>query len=174
MVSVDFRMPDPSRSERVGHVVLDFASAGLGLPRASGIGPRKHRATPPAQDVETHRWANATDHPTASWTAQQVVDAFPDARAPRWLLRDRGTIYSNAFHRRVSGMGIREVVSSPMSPWQSPYVESLIGSIRRECLNPVIVLNPTHLRRVLAAYIAYYHRSRTHLGLNKDARRPAR
>jgi transposase InsO family protein len=104
---------------------------------------------------------NATEHPTASWTAQQVVDAFPNETAPRWLLRDRDRIYSEAFRRRVAGMGIAEVVTSPMSPWQSPYIERLIGSIRRECLDHVIVINHRHLRRILHTYIGYYHRSRT-------------
>ena len=112
---------------------------------------------------------NVTEHPTANWTAQQVVDAFPDDRAPRWLLRDRDRIYSEAFRRRIAGMGIAEVVSSPLSPWQSPYVERLIGSIRRECLDHVIIVSQPHLRRVFRAYFAYYHRSRTHLGLDKDA-----
>ena len=112
---------------------------------------------------------DVTDHPTATWTAQQVVEAFPDDRAPRWLLRDRDSIYSEAFRRHVAGMGIAEAVSSPRSPWQSPYVERLIGSIRRECLDHVIVLSATHLRRVLRSYLAYYHQSRTHLALDKDA-----
>jgi transposase InsO family protein len=111
---------------------------------------------------------HATEHPTASWTAQQVVNAFPDDTAPRWLLRDRDRIYGDAFRHRVAGLGITEVISSPMSPWQSPYVERLIGSIRRECLDHVIVINRTHLRHVLCAYFTYYHRSRTHLGLGKD------
>ena len=111
---------------------------------------------------------NVTEHPTAAWTAQQVVDAFPHNLAPRWLLRDRDSIYSEVFRHRVAGLGIAEVVSSPMSPWQSPYVERLIGSIRRECLDHVVILSQTHLRCVLRAYLAYYHRSRTHLGLDKD------
>jgi putative transposase len=111
---------------------------------------------------------NCTEHPTSTWAAQQVVDASPHDRAPRWLLRDRDCIYDDAFRRRVAGLGIAEVVSSPMSPWQSPYVERLIGSIRRECLDHVIVINHAHLRRILRAYIIYYHRSRTHLGLGKE------
>lgn len=111
---------------------------------------------------------NLTAHPTAAWSAQQVVDAFPDDTAPRWLLRDRDTIYGDAFRRRVAGMGIAEVVSAPASPWQNPYVERLIGSIRRECLDHVIIINEAHLRRVLTAYVQYYHRTRTHLGLDKD------
>jgi putative transposase len=110
-----------------------------------------------------------TDHPTAMWTAQQIVEAFPDDSAPRWLLRDRDSIYSDVFRRRVAGMGISEVISSPSSPWQNPHAERLIGSMRRECLNHVIVLNQTHLRRTLARYIFYYHGSRTHLSLAKDA-----
>jgi transposase InsO family protein len=112
---------------------------------------------------------NVTEHPTAEWTAQQIVEAFPNDTAPRWLLRDRDSIYSDAFKRRVSGMAITEIVSSPASPWQNPFVERLIGSIRRECLDHPIILNAAHLRRVLTAYFGYYHRSRTHLSLKKDA-----
>ena len=111
---------------------------------------------------------NITDHPTATWSAQQVVDAFPDDTAPRWLHRDRDRIYGDVFQRRLAGMGITEVVSAPASPWQNPYVERLIGSIRRACLDHVIIINEAHLRRVLTTYIRYYHRSRTHLGLEKD------
>jgi transposase InsO family protein len=115
---------------------------------------------------------NITDHPTAEWTAQQVVDAFPGDTAPAWLHRDRDSAYGDRFRRRVAGMGIAEVVSAPASPWQNPYAERVIGSIRRECLDHVIVLNQTHLRRVLTLYSRYYHRSRTHLGLDKDAPDP--
>jgi len=112
---------------------------------------------------------NVVEHPTAAWTAQQVVNAFTDDAAPQWLLRDRDSIYSDAFRRRVVNMAITEVVSSPASPWQNPYVERLIGTIRRDCLDHIIVLSERHLRRALAAYLQYYHRSRTHLGLDKDA-----
>lgn len=115
---------------------------------------------------------NITEHPTAEWTAQQMVEAFPDDAAPRWLLRDRDAVYGDAFRRRVAGMGIGEVISSPSSPWQNPYAERLIGSIRRECLDHVIVLSERHLRRVLVWSIAYYHHSRTHLGLEKDTPDP--
>src|SRR5437870_2852333 len=115
---------------------------------------------------------NITEHPTAEWTAQQVVDAFPDDTAPKWLHRDRDGVYGESFRRRVAGIGIAEVVSSPASPWQNPYAERVIGSIRRECLDHVIVLNQAHLRRVLTIYSGYYHRSRTHLGLEKDAPDP--
>jgi putative transposase len=117
---------------------------------------------------------NVTEHPTAAWAAQQIVDAFPDDTAPRWLLRDRDAIYGDVFRRRVSGMGIGEVISSPFSPWQNPYAERLIGSIRRECLDHVIVLGKRHLRRVLTHYAAYYHGARTHLSLEKDAPTPRR
>ena len=94
---------------------------------------------------------SVTAHPTAEWAARQVVEAFPDDTAPRWIHRDRDRIYGAAFHRRVAGMGIAEVVSAPASPWQNPYVERVIGSIRRECLNHVIILHEAHLRRVLAS-----------------------
>ena len=115
-----------------------------------------------------------TEHPTAAWTAQQIINAFPDDTAPRWLLRDRDAIYGDVFQRRVAGMGIMEVISSPSSPWQNPFAERLIGSIRRDCLNHVVVLGEQHLRRVLARYLAYYHGSRTHLSLAKDAPTPRR
>ena len=112
---------------------------------------------------------NITEHPTATWAAQHVVEAFPHDTAPRWLHRDRDNVYGDVLRRRLTGMGIAEVVSAPASPWQNPYVERLIGSLRRECLDHVIVLNEAHLRRVLTSYSKYYHRSRTHLGLAKDA-----
>jgi putative transposase len=115
-----------------------------------------------------------TEHPTAAWTAQQIIDAFPDDTAPRWLLRDRDAIYGDVFRRRVAGMGITEVITSPSSPWQNPYAERLIGSLRRECLDHVIVLSQAHLRRMLARYAFYYHGSRTHLSLKKDAPTPRR
>jgi putative transposase len=112
---------------------------------------------------------NVTEHPTAAWTAQQVVDTFPDGSAPSYLLRDRDSIYGPAFRQRVTGMGIREVLTAPHGPWQNPFAERLIGSIRRECLDHVLVLSERHLRRILTRYFAYYHRARTHLALDKDA-----
>ena len=112
---------------------------------------------------------NVTEHPTTLWTAQQIVEAFPDNMAPRYLLRDRDKIYGEDFHRRVQGMGITEVKIAPQSPWQSPFAERLVGSVRRECLDHVIVLGERHLRRILTSYFDYYLRSRTHLSLNKDA-----
>src|SRR3989475_667115 len=112
---------------------------------------------------------NVTEHPTAHWTAQQIVDAFPDDSAPSYLLRDRDQVYGQQFRHRVNGMGIDEVLTAPHSPWQNPFAERLIGSIRRECLNHVLVLGERHLRRILARYFEYYHRARTHLSLDKDA-----
>jgi transposase InsO family protein len=112
---------------------------------------------------------NVTEHPTAAWTAQQIVDAFPDDSAPAYLLRDRDQVYGQHFRHRVKGMGIDEVLTAPHRPWQNPFAECLIGSIRRECLNHVLVLGQAHLRRILACYVDYYHHSRTHLALNKDA-----
>ena len=111
---------------------------------------------------------NVTTAPSAAWTGQQVVEAFPWEAAPRFLLRDRDGIYGTDFVGRVKGLGIEQVVISARSPWQSPYVERVIGSIRRECLDHVIILSERQLRRVLRSYFAYYHGSRTHLGLAKE------
>jgi putative transposase len=88
------------------------------------------------------------------------------------MMRDRDGIYGDYFRRRVESFAIEEVLSAPRSPWQNPYVERLVGSIRRDCLDHVIVLNERHLRRILTAYFAYYHKSRTHLSLAKDAPEP--
>ena len=112
---------------------------------------------------------NVTTNPTAFWTAQQMIEAFPEDTAPRYLLRDRDEIYGNYFRNRVAGMGIKEVLTAPRSPWRNLFVEPLMGSIRRECLGHVIVLNRKHPRRILNSYFGYYHRSRIHLGLEKDA-----
>ena len=115
---------------------------------------------------------NVTQNPTAQWTAQQIVEAFPFDPTPRYLLRDRDSIYGERFCRRVRSLGIEEVRTAPRSPWQNPYVERLIGSIRRECLNHVIVLNERHLRRQLQSYFTYYQEARTHLSLAKQSPRP--
>ena len=112
---------------------------------------------------------NVTNHPTAQWAAQQLVEAFPEAVSVRYLVRDRDRIYGDYFRQRVRGLGLKEVLSAPRSPWQNAYMERLIGSIRRECLDHVIVLNEHHLRRTLQSYFRYYHRTRTHLSLDKDA-----
>jgi putative transposase len=115
---------------------------------------------------------NVTDAPTAAWTAQQIVEAFPWGTAPRYLLRDRDAVYGIVFSSRVQAIGIREVKAAPRSPWQNPYVERLIGTLRRECLDHVVVLNDAHLRRLLRNYLTYYHGCRTHLSLEKDAPEP--
>ena len=94
-----------------------------------------------------------TAHPTAAWVAQQIREAFPWETAPRYMIRDRDRVYGIAFRSRIKAMGIEEVVTAPRSPWQSPYVERVIGSIRRECLDHVIVLNERHLRAILLSYI---------------------
>ncbi len=112
---------------------------------------------------------NVTTNPTARWTAQQVIDAFPFGDAPRFLLRDRDGIYGEYFRHRVEHMGIDEVLIAPRSPWQNPYVERLIGSIRRECLDHVIVLNERHLRRIMVEYFEYYHDARAHLSLDRNS-----
>lgn len=112
---------------------------------------------------------NVTAHPTAAGTAHQIVEAFPEEEAPRFLIHDRDGIYGDIFQRRVRNMDIEEVVTAPRSPWQNPYAERLIGSIRRECLNHMIVLNERHLRRILRSYFAYYHESRTHLSLQRNS-----
>ena len=112
---------------------------------------------------------NVTPYPTSRWTAQQIVEAFPFDEAPRFVIRDHDGIYGLDFRERVKRMGIEEVVIAYRSPWQSPYVERLIGSIRRECLDHVIMFNETHLLRILGAYFAYYHGARTHLSLDRNA-----
>ncbi|MCP4768629.1 MAG: transposase [Gammaproteobacteria bacterium] len=111
---------------------------------------------------------NVTEHPTAQWTSQQLTEAFSFDSAPQYLLRDRDAIYGEAVRRRIKSLGIEEVVSAPRSPWQNPYCERVIGSIRRECLDHVIAMNVRHLRGILREYVDYYHTCRTHLSLNKD------
>ncbi len=95
---------------------------------------------------------HVTTSPSAEWTAQQVIEAFPFDTAPRFLMRDRDGVYGEYFQRRVKSMGFEEVISAPRSPWQNPFVERLIGSIRRECLDHVIVFNERHLLRILRSY----------------------
>ena len=101
-----------------------------------------------------------------------MADAFPWDSAPRYLLRDRDQIYGSYFDRRVEGLGVEQVRTAPRSPWQNPFVERVIGTIRRDCLDHVIVLNERHLRRILREYVDYYHSCRTHLSLEKDAPEP--
>jgi putative transposase len=115
---------------------------------------------------------NVTAHPTAEWTGQQLREAFPFDQPPRYLLRDRNAIFGADFRREVIDMGIQEVLSTPRSPWQRAYIERVIGSIWRECLDHVIVFDESSLRRILRSYLDYYHRSRTHLSLGKDSPEP--
>ncbi len=112
---------------------------------------------------------NITTNPYAQWTAQQIINAFPYEEAPRFLLRDRDGIYGDYFKDRMKSMGIEEVPTAPRSPWQNPYAERIIGSIRRECLNHLIVLSEVHLKRILTLYFEYYHDSRPHLSLHRNS-----
>lgn len=110
-----------------------------------------------------------TRHPTAAWLAQQITEAFPWASAPTYLVRDNDGCYGHVFLSRVSAMGIRDRPTAPRSPWQNGIAERLIGTLRRECLDHVLIFGEAHLRRVLLAYATYYNQSRTHLALDKDA-----
>ena len=112
---------------------------------------------------------NITDSPTAFWTAQQMVNAFPENTAPKYLLRDRDGIYGCAFVSRVQGLGIQEKLIAPRSPWQNPFVERLIGSIRRECLDHMIVLGRAHLQSILSRFTDYYQNHRLHRSLDQDS-----
>jgi transposase InsO family protein len=114
-------------------------------------------------------WINVTTNPTAEWIARQITEAFPWDEAPHYLIRDRDRIYGSVVTRRLRAMGIRDKPTAPASPWQNGFAEPLIGSIRRECLDHVIVLGEERLRRILKSYAAYYNAVRTHRSLNKDA-----
>ena len=114
-------------------------------------------------------WINVTTHPTAEWIARQLTEAFPWNEAPRYLLRDRDRIYGTIVTRRLRAMGIRDKPIAPASPWQNSFAERLIGSIRRECVDHIVVLGETHLRRILQTYTCYYNKIRTHRSLDKDA-----
>ena len=109
-----------------------------------------------------------TDHPTAAWTSQQIVEAFADRDPARFLIRDRDSIYGDKVCRRIAALGIEEVLTAPQSPWQNPYAERLVGTLRRECLNHFVILNTRYLKRTLTLYFRYYHASRTHLRLAKQ------
>ena len=112
---------------------------------------------------------NVTRHPTAEWAGQQLREAFPFDQLPRYLLRDRDAIFGQTFRDQARDLDIEEVLSAPRSPWQRAYVERVIGSIRRECLDHVIVFDERALRRILVSYFHYYPRSRTHMSLGKDS-----
>ncbi len=136
----------------------------------------KGRTSPERLYLET-KWGslihfNVTEHPTALWTGQPMVEAFPEDTAPHCLLRDRDKIYRRDFRERTRSLSIEEVLSAPASPWQRAYVERLIGSIRRDCLDHVVIVGERHLRTILKSYLEYYHRSRTHLALAEDTPEP--
>jgi Integrase core domain len=114
-------------------------------------------------------WINVTSHPTVEWIAQQITEAFPWSEAPRYLIRDQDGIYGAAGVRRLRAMGIRDKPIAPGSPWQNAFAERLIGSIRRECVDHMVVFGEAHLRRVLNSYARYYNESRIHRALSKDA-----
>jgi transposase InsO family protein len=114
-------------------------------------------------------WINVTTNPTAEWIARQITEAFPWDEAPHYLIRDRDRVYGTVVTRRLRAMGIRDKPIAPGSPWQNGFAERLIGSIRRECVDHMIVLGEAHLRRILTKYAAYYNELRTHRSLNKDA-----
>jgi transposase InsO family protein len=114
-------------------------------------------------------WVGVTAHPTAEWIANQLTQAIGWEPAPRYLIRDRDAAYGEVFARRVRSLGIRDRPTSPRSPWQNGHAERLIGSIRRECVDHVVVIGEDHLRHLLLSYKSYYNEARTHLSLNKDA-----
>ena len=115
---------------------------------------------------------SVTDQPTAPWTVRQIIHAFPDETAPRYLRRDRDAIYGEAFTPRVANMGIQEVITAPRAPWQNPFVERVFGSIRRECLDHVLILGEAHLRRLPRAYLAYSNTVRPHQALGHNSPQP--
>ena len=115
---------------------------------------------------------NVTEHPTAEWTARQLVEVCTLEESPRYLIRDRDSVYGERFSRQAKTLDIREVIIAPRSPWENAYAERVIGSIRRECLDHVVVIGAWHLLRILANYVKYYNGTRTHLSLAKDAPTP--
>jgi putative transposase len=115
---------------------------------------------------------NVTTHPTAAWVSQQIRESFPFDESPPYLIRDRDGIYGEKFQRCLRNMEVEEVLTAPHSPWQNPYVERLIGTLRRECLDHVIVLNAAHLKRILTDFWVYYHRSCCHASLQGNSPDP--
>jgi len=115
------------------------------------------------------RHFNITEHPTAEWTARQLIEACGQDESPRHLIRDRDQVYGERFSRQARLLDIREAVIAPRSPWQNAYAERVIGSLRRECLDHVVVVGERHLLGILSKYVDYYNRTRTHLSLAKDA-----
>jgi hypothetical protein len=126
------------------------------------------------REVGEHRRRLRCKHPTAAWTSQQIVEAFADRDAPPYLIRERDRIYRNEVRLRIASLHIEEVLTAPRSPWQHSYAERLMGSRRSDCLNHYVILNAKQLKTTLASYFAYYHGSRTHLGLDKQCPFPRR
>ena len=114
-------------------------------------------------------WFEVTRHPTAEWLARQITEAFPSISAPGYLVRDNDRAFGHVFTSRIRAMGIRDRPISPGSPWQNGIAECFVGTLRRECLDQMLIFGETHLRQVLSAYAAYYNQARTHLALHKDA-----
>ena len=139
-----------------------------GQPRSGGTAAMRARARH-APPLGSRRRAATPTHPTAEWTARQITEAFPEDSAPRYMIRDRDSIYGDVFRGRAKAIGIKEVLIAPRSPWQSPYVERMFGTLRRDLLDHVVVIDEKHLRRLIREYLGYYHGSRTHLSLAKDA-----
>jgi len=117
-------------------------------------------------------WLGVTAHPTAEWISRQLTEAYGWKAAPRYIIRDRDGVYGDVFIRRLRAMSIRDRPTAPRSPWQNGYCERAIGSIRRECLDHVVVFGERHLRHLLRSYATYYNAARTHLSVNKDAPLP--
>src|SRR5438876_1050364 len=124
------------------------------------------------QDRRQILWLGVTAHPSAEWVARQVTEACGWEHTPDYLVRDRDSVYGEIFTRRLRAMGIRDRPIAPRAPWQNGHAERLIGALRRECLDHVVVYGERHLRQLLLAYMAYYNFARTHLSLNKDAPAP--
>jgi transposase InsO family protein len=136
---------------------------------ADAIGAIDQCVVPTGHERRQLLWFAVTRNPSAEWLAQQMAEAFPWNMAPTYLVRDNDRAYGQAFQRRIRAMGIRDRPISPRSPWQNPYAERLIGTLRRECLDHILIVGERHLRRMLASYSSYYNESRTHLALEKDA-----
>jgi transposase InsO family protein len=117
-------------------------------------------------------WLGVTAYPTAEWISRQLTEAYGWKEEPRYIVRDRDAVYGDAFIRRLRAMGIRDRPTAARSPWQNGYCERAVGSIRRECLDHVVVFGERHLRHLLRSYTSYYNAARTHLSLNKDAPSP--
>ena len=114
-------------------------------------------------------WLEITQHPTAEWLARQITEAFPWTSVPAYLVRDNDRAYGQVFTARIRAMGIRDRPIAPASPWQDGIAERLIGTLRRECLDQMVIFSEPHLRRILSVYVAYYNQTRPHLALRKDA-----